>query len=96
MSDFNSSSYLQLWIYCVHQSCTAGTSLGKELIGLPSLAAGDFIPLGLKTFKICGMPSYGWVIFTKIVHHLKLLKLFKSDGRSPTMVRVIAIYQKPT
>ena len=60
-SDFNPSSYLQLWIGCVHQSCTADTSLGEELIGLSSLGAGDFILRGLITFKICGMPSYGWL-----------------------------------
>ena len=31
---------------------------------------------------------------TKIEHHLKLLQLFKFDGRSPTMARVIATDQK--
>ena len=42
-SDFNPSSYLQLWIGSLHQSYTAGTSLGVKLIGLSSLGAGDFI-----------------------------------------------------
>ena len=42
-SDFNPSSYLQLWIGSVHQSYTAGVSLGEELIRLSSLGAGDFI-----------------------------------------------------
>ena len=42
-SDFNPSSYLQLWIGSVHQSYTAGVSLGEELIRLFSLGAGDFI-----------------------------------------------------
>ena len=32
-SDFNPSSYLQLWIDSVHLSHTAGASLGEELIG---------------------------------------------------------------
>ena len=40
------------------------------------------------------MPSYGWAMITKIVHQLKLLQLSKFDDRSPTMARVIAIYQK--
>ena len=84
-SDFNPSSYLQLWIGCVHQSCTADTSLGEELIGLSSLGAGDFILRGLIAFKICHMPSYGWAMITKIVHQLKLLQLSKSDDLSLTI-----------
>ena len=40
------------------------------------------------------MPSYGWAMITKIVHQLKLLQLPKFHDRSPTMARVIAIYQK--
>ena len=57
-SDFNPSFYLQSWIDSVHQSHTAGASLGKELIGLSSLGAGDFILRGLIAFKTCLMPSY--------------------------------------
>ena len=94
VNDFNSSSYLQLGTGYVRQSCTAGTFLGKVLIGLSSYGAGDFITRGHITFKICGMPSYGWAMVPKIVHHLQLLQLLKFDGHSPTMARVIAIYQK--
>ena len=76
-TDFNPSSYLQLWISCVHQSCTAGTSLGEELIRLSSLGAGDLILGGLTAFKICHVASYGWAmvfeIFVKVTwlrcHH---------------------------
>ena len=70
------------------------TSLGEELIGLSSLGAGDFILRGLITFKISGMPSYGWAMVTKIVHQRKLLQLFRFDDRSLSMARVITIYQK--
>ena len=35
------------------------------------------------------MPSYDWVMVAKIVHQLKLLQFFRSDGRSPSMTRVI-------
>ena len=52
-SDFNPSSYLQLWIGSVHQSHAPGASLGEEFIGLSSLGAGDFILRGLIAFKIC-------------------------------------------
>ena len=56
-SDFNLSSYLQLWIGSVHQSYTAGVSLGEELIGLSSLGAGDFILCDivhqLKLLQLC-------------------------------------------
>ena len=93
-SSFNPSSYLQLWIGSVHQSYTAGASLGEELIGISSLGAGDFILRGLIAFKICHMPSYGWAMITKIVHQLKLLQLSRSDSCSPTMAQVITIYQK--
>ena len=93
-SDFNPSSYLQLWICSVHQSYTAGAFLGEELIELSSLGAGDFILRGLIAFKICHMPSYGWAVITKIVYQLKILQSSKFDDRSPTMARVIAIYQK--
>ena len=92
--DFNPSSYLQPWIGSVHQSYTAGASLGEELIGISSLGAGDFILRGLIAFKICHMPSYGWAMITKIVHQLKLLQLSRSDSCSPTMAQVITIYQK--
>ena len=92
--DFNLSSYLQLWIGCVHQSCTADTSLGEELIGLSSLGAGDFVLHGLIIFKTCGMSSYGWAMVTKTVHQLKLLQLFGFDDRKLSMARVITIYQK--
>ena len=93
-SDFNSSSYLQLWVGCVHQSCTVDKSLGEELIGLSSLGAGDFILRGLIIFKMCGMPSYGWAMVTKTVHQLKLLQLFRSDDCRLSMARVTTIYQK--
>ena len=93
-SDFNPSSYLQLWIDSVHQSHTAGASLGEELIGLSSLGAGDFILRGLMALKTYLMPSYVWTMITKIVHQLKLLQFSKFDDRSPTMARVIAICQK--
>ena len=93
-SDFNPFSYLQLWISSIHQSHTAGASLGEKLIGLSSLGAGDFILRGLIAFKICLMPSYGWAMITKIVHQLTLLQFSKCDDRSPTMARVIAICQK--
>ena len=92
--DFNPSSYLQPWIGSVHQSYTAGASLGEELIGISSLGAGDFILRGLIAFKICHMPSYGWAMITKIVHQLKLLQLSRCDSCSPTMAQVITIYQK--
>ena len=78
----------------IHQTCTANTSLGEELIGLSSLGAGDFVLRGLITFKICDMPIYGWAMVTKTVHQLKLLQFFRSDDRSPSMPRVITIYQK--
>ena len=94
LSDFNSSSYLQLWIGSVHQSHTSGASLGEELIGLSSLGAGDFILRGLMALKTYLMPSYVWTMITKIVHQLKLLQFSKFDDRSPTMARVIAICQK--
>ena len=92
-SDFNPSSYLQLWIGCVHQSWTAGTSLGEELMGLSSLGANDLILSGLITFKICHKPCYEWVVVTKTVHHLKFLQLSKFNDRSPIMARIVAIYQ---
>ena len=65
-SDFNPPFYLQLWRVCVHQRCKADTSLGEKSIGLSLLGAGDFILRGLITFKMCGMPSYGWALVTKI------------------------------
>ena len=92
-SDLNPPSYFQPWIGCVHQSCTADTSLGEELIGLSSLGAGDFILRGLITFKVCGMLSCRWAMVTKIGHQLKLLHFFRFDERSPFMARVITIYQ---
>ena len=58
------------------------------------IGAGDFILRVLITLKICGMPSYLWSMVSKFGHHLKLLHLFKLDGHSPTMARVIKIYQK--
>ena len=58
-SDFNLSSYLKPWIGSVHQSYTAGASLGEELIGISSLGAGDFILRYLIASEICHMPSYG-------------------------------------
>ena len=87
--DFNPSSYLQPWIGSVHQSYTAGASLGEELIGISSLGGGDFILCGLIAFKICHMPSYGWAMITKTVHDLKLLQLSRFDDGSPTMAWVI-------
>ena len=92
-SDFNPSSYLQLWIDSIHQSHTAGASLEEELIGLSSLGAGDFILRGPIAFKTCLMPSYVWAMITKTVHQLKLLQFSKFDDRNPTMAQVIAICQ---
>ena len=92
--NFNPSSYLQPWLGRVHQSYTVGASLGEELIGISSLGGGDFILFGLIAFKICHMPSYGWAMITKIVHQLKLFQLSRFDDLSPTMARVITIYQK--
>ena len=63
-------------------------------MGISSLGADDCILRGLITFKTCGMPSYGWAMVAKIVHQLKLLQLFRSDDRSPSMARFITIYQK--
>ena len=74
---------------CVHQSHTAGVSLGEELIGLSFLGAGDFTLLGFIIFKICYMPSYGWAVVSKNVHQLKLLQLSKFDDRSPTMAQLL-------
>ena len=91
---FYPSSYIQLWIGCVHQSCAAGTPLGEELIGLSSLGADDLILNGLVTFKICHKPSHESAVVTKTVHELKFLQLSKFNDRNPTMARLIAIYQK--
>ena len=63
-------------------------------MGLSSYGAGDFILGGLVTLKICHKPSYEWTVVTKTVHQLKFLQLSKFNDRSPTMARVIAIYQK--
>ena len=93
-SGFNPFSYLQPWIGSIYQSYTAVASLGEELIGISSLGIGDFILRDVITFKICHMPSYGWTMITKIVHQLKLLQFSRFDNRSPTMARVITIYQK--
>ena len=93
-SDFNPSSYLQLWAGCVHQSHAAGASLGEKLMGYSSLGTGDFILGGLITFKMFHKPTYEWAVVTKTVHQLKFLQLSKFNDRSPTMARVIAIYQK--
>ena len=71
-SNFNPSCYLQLWLGSVHQSYTAGASLGEELIGLSSLGAGDFILRRLMAFKFCHTASYGWAMMTKIVDQLEL------------------------
>ena len=73
----------------LHQSHTAGASLGEDLIGLSSLAAGEFTLLGLITFKICSMPSYEWAMVTKNVHQLKLLQMSRSDDCSPTMAQFL-------
>ena len=59
-----------------------------------SLGAGHFILRGLTTIKICHMPSYVWAMVTEIVHQLKLLQLSKFDDRSPTMARVMTIFQR--
>ena len=90
-SDFNLSSYLQLWISCVYQNYTAGASFGEELF---LFRCRWHHIRGLITFKICHMPSYGWTMVTKIIHQLKLLQLSKFDDRSVTMAGVIVIYQK--
>ena len=92
--DFNPSSCLQLWIGSVHQNHRAGASLGEGLIGLSSLGVGDFILGGLIAFKISHMPSYGWVMITKILYQLKLLQFSKFDDCTLTMDRVIGICQK--
>ena len=70
------------------------TSLGEELIGISSLGGGDFTLCGLIAFEICDMPSYGWAMVTKIVYQVKLLQLSRFNDCSPTMARVITIYQK--
>ena len=93
-SNFNPSSYLQLWIGCVHQCYTAVTSFEQVLIELSSLGAGDFILHGIISFKICRMSSYGWAMVTKVVHQVKLLQLSKFNDHGPTMAQVIAIYLK--
>ena len=62
-------------------------------MGLSSLGASDLILSGLITFQICHKPCYEWVVVTKTVHHLKFLQLSKFNDRSPTMARIIAIYQ---
>ena len=93
-SNCNPSSYLQMWIGCVHQCFTAVTSFEQELIGLSSLGAGDFILRGIISFKICHRSSYGWAMVTKIVQQLKLLQLSKFNDHGLTMARVITIYQK--
>ena len=86
--NFNPSSCLQPWIGSVHQSHTAGASLGEELIRIFSLGAGDFILFGLIAW------SHKCAMISKIVHQLKLLELSRFDDRSRTMARVITIYQK--
>ena len=63
-------------------------------MGFSSLGAGDFILGDLRTFKTCHKPSYEWVVVTKTVHQLKFFQLPKFNDRSPTMDRVITIYQK--
>ena len=85
---------IRLLISSVHQSYTAGASLGEDLIEISSLGGGDLILCGLTAFKICHMPSYGWAMITKIVHQLKLLQLPRFNDGSPIMARVITIYQK--
>ena len=59
---------------------------------LSSLDAGDLILDGPITFKTCDTSSNEWVVVT--VHQLKFLELSKFNDRSPTMARIIAIYQK--
>ena len=63
-------------------------------MGLSSLGAGDFILGSLITFKICHTSSYEWAVVTKSEHQLKFSQLSEFNNRSPTMARVIAIYQK--
>ena len=63
-------------------------------MGVSDLGAGDFILDSLITFKSFHRPSYKWAVVTKTVHQLKSLKLSKFNDPSPTMARVIAIYQK--
>ena len=93
-SNCNPSSYLQMWIGCVHQCFTAVASFEQELIGLSSLGAGDFILRGIISFKICHRSSYGCAMVTKILQQLKLLQLYKFNDHGPTMARVITICQK--
>ena len=63
-------------------------------MGLSSLGAGDFILGDLITFKIFHKLSYERVVVTKTVHQLTFLQFSEFNDRSPTMARVIAIYQK--
>ena len=93
-SNFNPSSYLQLWIGCVHQCYTVVTSFEQELTGLSSLGAGDFILRGIISFKICHMSSYGWAIVTKVVHQVKPSQLSKFNDHGPIIAQLISIYLK--
>ena len=63
-------------------------------MGLSALGAGDFPLGGLIAFKTCHKLSYEWAVVTKIVHQLKFLHLSKFNDCSPSMARVIGIYQK--
>ena len=63
-------------------------------MGFSYLGADNFMVGGLITFKIFHRPSYEWAGVTKTVHQLRFLQLPKFNDRSPTMARVIAIYQK--
>ena len=74
---------IRLLISSVHQSYTAGASLGEDLIGISSLGRGDLILCGLIAFKICHMPGYGQAMITKIKHQLKLFQFSRFDDCSP-------------
>ena len=89
-SDFNPSSYLQLWIGSVHQSYTAGAFLCRACL----FRRWCLHITWTHSFQNLSYSQYGWAVITKIVHQLKLLQLSIFDDRNPTMARVIAIYQK--
>ena len=89
-SDFNPSSFNRQHSLKLYSRCISW----RGAIELSSLGAGDLILSVLIAFKICHMPSYGWAMISKVVHQLRLLQLSKFDDSSPTMARVIAIYQK--
>ena len=62
-SNFNPSSYLQLWTGCIHQNYAAVTHFKEELIGLFSV--GEQVVIALRAFqKKCPMDSFARVVLT--------------------------------